>query len=62
VPVSVMHNIDQFENSTFVDAVSILDDTGITCGNRDLQASVMYPPTKRHKLYVFLVHHIYLVV
>ncbi|KAK2384848.1 hypothetical protein QL285_072149 [Trifolium repens] len=32
------------------DAVSILDDTGITCGNRDLQASVMYPPTKRHKL------------
>ncbi|CAI8590812.1 unnamed protein product [Vicia faba] len=29
---------------------SMLDDTGINSGNRVLQASVMYPPTKRHKL------------
>ncbi|CAJ2676848.1 uncharacterized protein LOC123917753 isoform X2 [Trifolium pratense] len=32
------------------DAASKLDDTGINCGNRVLQASVMHPPTKRHKL------------
>ncbi|KAK2438811.1 hypothetical protein QL285_023547 [Trifolium repens] len=32
------------------DAASKLDDTGINCGNKVLQASVMYPPTKRHKL------------
>nr|XP_004503940.1 uncharacterized protein LOC101491263 isoform X2 [Cicer arietinum] len=32
------------------DAAPMLDDTGIKSGNRGLQASVMYPPTKRHKL------------
>lgn len=48
---------DQFEFSTFVDAAaSMLDDTGVSCGNRVLQASVMYPPTKHHKLYASLVH------
>ncbi|XP_058723869.1 uncharacterized protein LOC131595526 isoform X1 [Vicia villosa] len=29
---------------------SMLDDTGVNSGNRVLQASVIYPPTKRHKL------------
>ena len=33
-----------------------MDGTGIDAGNRDHSASVMYPPTKRHKLYAFLVH------
>lgn len=53
---------NQFENSTCVDAASMMDDTGINPGNRDLQASVMHPPTKRHKLYAVLVLHTYLVV
>ena len=33
-----------------------MDGTGINAGNRDHPASVMHPPTKRHKLYAFLVH------
>ncbi|XP_020221231.1 uncharacterized protein LOC109803941 isoform X3 [Cajanus cajan] len=32
------------------DAASLMDGTGINPGNRDHPASVMHPPTKRHKL------------
>ena len=42
--------------SSCVDAASMMDGTGINAGNRDHPASVMHPPTKRHKLYAFLVH------
>lgn len=42
-------------NSTCVDAASMMDGTGINPGNKDRQASIMHPPTKRHKLYAFLV-------
>ncbi|KAL2341172.1 hypothetical protein Fmac_009112 [Flemingia macrophylla] len=37
-------------HSTCVDAASMMDGTGINPGNRDHPASVMQPPTKRHKL------------
>ncbi|XP_012573178.1 uncharacterized protein [Cicer arietinum] len=38
-------------NSTEVkDMASLLEDKGVNHGNRVLQASVMHPPTKRHKL------------
>jgi len=43
-------------HSTYVDAASMVDGAGINPGNRDHPASVMHPPTKRHKLYAFLVH------
>ncbi|KAH1217711.1 hypothetical protein GmHk_13G038293 [Glycine max] len=36
--------------SSCVGAALIMDGTGIDAGNRDHSASVMYPPTKRHKL------------
>ncbi|KAH1146459.1 hypothetical protein GYH30_041886 [Glycine max] len=36
--------------SSCVDAASMMDGTGINAGNRDHPASVMHPPTKRHKL------------
>ncbi|CAK8530950.1 unnamed protein product [Lathyrus sativus] len=36
--------------TTHAAPTSMLDDTGVNSGNRVLQASVMYPPTKRHKL------------
>ncbi|KAK7331322.1 hypothetical protein VNO77_25544 [Canavalia gladiata] len=42
VPISLGH-------STCVDAASMMD-TGIHLGNRDHPASIMNPPTKRHKL------------
>lgn len=68
--MSVMHNIYvlinlntcfilvpiSLGNSMCVDAASMMDDTGINPANRDHQASVMHPPTKRQKLYAFLVH------
>ncbi|ESW19854.1 hypothetical protein PHAVU_006G161000 [Phaseolus vulgaris] len=37
-------------HSTYVDAASMVDGAGINPGNRDHPASVMHPPTKRHKL------------
>ncbi|KAI5447431.1 uncharacterized protein LOC127079173 isoform X1 [Lathyrus oleraceus] len=39
-----------FSNDVKDAAASMLDDTGVSCGNRVLQASVMYPPTKHNKL------------
>jgi len=43
-------------HTTYVDAASMVDGAGINPGNKDHPASVMHPPTKRHKWYVFLVH------
>ncbi|RDX93685.1 hypothetical protein CR513_24016, partial [Mucuna pruriens] len=43
VPISLGH-------SACVDAASMMDGTGINPGNRNHPASVMHPPTKRHKL------------
>ncbi|WVY92508.1 hypothetical protein V8G54_031596 [Vigna mungo] len=43
-------------HSTCVDGASMMDGTGINPGNRDHPASIMHPPTKRHKLYAFFVH------
>ncbi|XP_047158036.1 uncharacterized protein LOC124828688 isoform X3 [Vigna umbellata] len=37
-------------HSTCVDGASMMDGTGINPGNRDHPASIMHPPTKRHKL------------
>jgi len=34
----------------------MMDGTRINPGNKDHPASVMHPPTKRHKLYAFFVH------
>lgn len=39
----------------------MMDGTGFNPGNRDHPASLMQPPTKRHKLYAFLVLEIFII-
>ena len=41
--------VTPFSNK-FKDVAPMLDDAGVSCGKRVLQASAMDPPTKRHKL------------